>query len=135
VKEGAGTVDFQQGFWQKKAGGTNARTITSPAATVKFDQIAPVPGLKFAYRISAANEKTGEVPYHVEVSVPLASLGLAKPKGKTVGFDLSVGVANAAGDRRERAAHWAGLSEAVVVDRPGSTQLLPGTWGTLRFIQ
>ena len=51
-----------------------------------------------------------------------------------MGFDASVAVSNAAGDRRERAASWAGVSEAVVVDRPGSARLLPATWGTLRFI-
>jgi len=42
-------------------------------------------------------------------------------------------VANQSGDRRERAMHWAGLSEGVVVDRPGSAELLPRTWGTLNF--
>ena len=46
---------------------------------------------------------------------------------------MMIGVANEAGDRRDRAAHWGGLSEAVVVDRPGSAVLLPGTWGTLTF--
>ena len=32
---------------------------------------------------------------------------LEQPAGKQVGFDVSVGVANAAGDRRERAGRWA----------------------------
>lgn len=58
---------------------------------------------------------------------------LPNPAGKSIGFDASVGIANASGDRRERAAHWGGLSEAVVVDRPGSMRLLPATWGTLHF--
>jgi hypothetical protein len=86
-----------------------------------------------AYLVGANDPKTGLTPYNVEVSVPLKSLGITSPVGKTIGFDVSVGVANAAGDRRERAAHWAGLSEGVVVDRPGSTRLLPETWGTLTF--
>ena len=133
VKEGTGFKDFQQGFWQKKPGGANPQTITSPAAQVKFDDISAVPELKMAYRVGDTNVKTGLVSYNVEVAVPLASLGLQNPAGKTIGFDASVAVANAAGDRRERAGHWAGLSEAVIVDRPGSTRLLPSTWGTLRF--
>lgn len=74
------------------------------------------------------------ISYTVEVSIPLASLGLSNPAGKSIGFDASVGIANASGDRRERAAHWAGLSEAVVVDRPGSARLLPDTWGALVFM-
>ena len=133
VKEGAGVKDFEQGFWQKKRGGANPQTIKSPAAQVKMDHIGSVPGLKMAYKVGKKDAASGLINYTVEVSVPLASVGLTNPAGKTIGFDASVGVANASGDRRERAAHWAGLSESVVVDRPGSTQLLPGTWGSLTF--
>jgi len=124
---------FQQGYWQVKAGGTNPQTISSPAATVHFDQIAEVPGLRFSMKVMETDPKTGLTHYVVQAAVPLSSLGLSNPTGKSVGFDASVGVANAAGDRRERAGHWAGLSEAVVVDRPGSTRLLPDTWGTMNF--
>lgn len=133
VKEGGGDKDFQQGFWQIKTGGENGRAITSPAATVHFDQIKGVPGLRMAYKVGEKDSKTGLVSYTVEAAIPLTSLGLSNPSGKSFGFDASVGIANAAGDRRERAAHWGGLSEAVVVDRPGSTRLLPSTWGTLFF--
>lgn len=133
VKDDAGTSMFQQGFWQRKQGGQNPRTITSPAAQVRFDQIMPVPGLQAVWRVGEKNAKTGAIPYTVEVAIPLASLGLTNPAGKSIGFDASVAVANDAGDRRERAAHWGGLSEGIVVDRPGSTVLLPGTWGTLNF--
>jgi hypothetical protein len=131
---GAGTESlFQQGFWQKHAGGTNPQTISSPAATIHFDQITTVPGLQVAYKVTK-DERTGRVrEYTVEVAVPLASLGLSKVAGKTIGFDASVGIANPTGDQRERAAHWAGLSEGHVVDRPGSAELLPQTWGTLIF--
>ena len=133
VKAAAGNADFQQGFWQKKPNGAHPQTITSPAASITFDDISEVPGLKMATKIGDQDARTGLVPYSVEVSIPLSSLGLTNPAGKTVGFDASVAVANAAGDRRERAAHWAGLSEGTVVDRPGSTQLLPQTWGELFF--
>ena len=133
VKDGAGVSTFQQGFWQRKVGGQSPRTITSPAASVHFDQIMEVPGVRAVWRVGEKNAKTGAVPYTVEVSIPLASLGLTNPAGKTVGFDVSVAVANNAGDRRERAAHWGGLSEGIVVDRPGSTLLLPNTWGQLVF--
>ncbi|MFZ2655403.1 MAG: hypothetical protein WAX69_10795 [Victivallales bacterium] len=47
--------------------------------------------------------------------------------GRTIGFDAS------AGDQRERAAHWAGLSEGKVVDRPGSSELLPHAWDMMTF--
>ena len=133
IKNGGAQQDFQQGFWQKKAGGANPQTINSPAASVKMDQISEVPGLQMGFKVGETDAKRGLTHYTVEVSIPLASLGLTNPVGKTIGFDASVGVANDAGDRRERAAHWAGLSEAFVVDRPGSTRLIPETWGTLTF--
>jgi hypothetical protein len=134
VRAGSGIKAFQQAFWPVKENGQRPRTIQSPAAQVHFDDIGELPGLKMAYKVDKPDTKEGIVPYSVEVSVPLASLGLNEPAGKTVGFDASVGVANAAGDRRERAAHWGGLSEGVVVDRPGSAALLPETWGSLTFL-
>ena len=130
---GTDESNYSQGFWQKKSGGTNPRTISSPAATVHFDQIGTVPGLQFAYKMKSREERTGNVNYTVEVAVPLASLGLSNVAGKTIGFDISIGVAAPTGDQRDRAAHWAGLSEGRVVDRPGSTELLPQTWGSLHF--
>lgn len=133
ITDPAGLKLFQQGFWQKKTGGVNPRTISSPAASVTFDQIMEVPGLKAACKAGGTDARTGLTQYTVELSVPLASMGLTNVTGKTIGFDASVGVANAAGDRRDRAAHWAGASEAFVVDRPGSTRLIPDTWGTLTF--
>jgi hypothetical protein len=134
VANGGGTqTNFARGFWQKKTGGSNPRTIASPAATIHFDQIASVSGLQMAYKVKGKDERTGNTNYTVEVAVPLASLGLHDVAGKTIGFDVSVGIANPAGDQRDRAAHWAGLSEGRVVDRPGSAELLPHTWGTLTF--
>ncbi len=125
---------FQRGYWQKKADGTGGQTITSPAASVRMDQIAKIPGLQMAWRVGGIDKSTGKVDYQVEVAIPLAAIGLADVKGRRVGFDTSIGVANAAGDRRERAGHWSGLSEAAVVDRPGSSRLLPENWGTLIFL-
>ena len=136
VSNGAAGVEsnFQQGFWQKKVGGSNPQTISSPAATVHFDQITTVPGLQIGYKVNPKDQRSGSIQYTVKIVVPLASLGLSDVAGKTIGFDASIGVANTAGDQRERAAHWAGLSEGHVVDRPGSTVLLPHTWGTLTFV-
>jgi len=124
---------FEQGYWEIKPGGTNPQTIASPAATVHFDQIMTAPGVQMALKVLGTDPKTGFVHYVLQASVPLADLGLTNPAGKSVGFDASVGVSDAEGDRRERAGHWAGLSEAIVVDRPGSSRLLPDTWGTMEF--
>ena len=65
------------------------------------------------------------------------ALSALAPTGanRSIGVDSSVAVAHEGGDRRERAMHWAGLSEGVVVDRPGSAVLLPRTWGTLTFMR
>jgi hypothetical protein len=64
--------------------------------------------------------------------VPLQSLGLHEFwKFTSLGFDCSFAFANPEGTVRQGAAHWAGESEAAVVDRPGSAALKPFTWGTL----
>ncbi len=131
--ESGKAVDFQQGYWQKKTNGQNGQTITSPAASVRMDQIKEFPGLKMHWHVSDKDKNSNRVNYDLKVAIPLESLGLSNPSGKTIGFDCSIGVANEAGDRRERAGHWSGQSEAAVVDRPGSARLLPETWGTLTF--
>lgn len=135
VKDGAGTSPFQHGYWQVKPGGSGGQTITSPAASVHMDQIAAIPGLQVAWKLGRTDQATGRIEYVVEAAIPLAAIGLDPAKSRRIGFDTSVGVANPAGDRRERAGHWGGLSEAAVVDRPGSSRLLPENWGTLVLLE
>ncbi|HEX7902070.1 MAG TPA: hypothetical protein VF950_30195 [Planctomycetota bacterium] len=125
---------FQSGYWQVRPGGQGGQTVTSPAASVRIDQIMEVPGLKQAWKLKGMHDRTKSFLYTVEAAVPLASIGITgDPAGRTIGFDASVAFANEGGDRRERAAHWAGETEAAVVDRPGSIRLLPRTWGSLTF--
>jgi hypothetical protein len=131
VKQGDGTVPYHRGFWQVKPGGSNPQTITSPAASVRIDQIAEIPGLQHAWRMEGKENDSNRIRYGVELAIPLAALGINATPGTRFGFDCSVAVANPSGDRRDRAAHWGGLSEAQVVDRPGSARLLPENWGTV----
>ena len=122
-------VDFELGATRIsgshfKPGGKNPQTITSPAAQRHFDDIGPVAGLRWTSKVEPKK-------YSVEAAIPFAALGI-EPRG-VIGFDVSVAFANDAGTERARAAHWAGETEARVVDRPGSAELKPRTWGTLRF--
>jgi len=109
--------DYQMGFFPiRPKYAKNPQVITSPAAKRKFDDISPLPNLKWAWQ---ANDHG----YTVEVSVPLQpaeDLGLYSNRDSQIGFDVSVAFANSTGNLRLRAAHWAGESEAAVVDRPGS---------------
>ena len=125
ITDGA-PADYQMAFWPVRKNGKNPQTISSPAATRSFADIAPLPGLKFAYHLGAEG-------CTLETVVPLKSLELDPARNPTVGFDASVGFPDVGGRVRARAAHWAGQSEAAVVDRPGSAALLPSTWGTLVF--
>ena len=127
---------FQSGYWQVCPGGKGGQTVTSPAASVRIDQIMEVPGLTQAWKLKGMHDRTKRFQYTIELAVPLASIGLpGDPAGRTIGFDASVAFSNEGGDRRERAAHWAGETEAAVVDRPGSIRLLPRTWGSLTFVK
>jgi len=130
-----GAGDYQMGFWPVKQDlkkydprprATHPQTIVSPAQQRQFDDISPIPGLAFAYQATA----TG---YTVEAKVPFGSLGINPARQPVIGFDASVAFADSTGQVRTRAIHWAGESEASVVDRPGSAELKPSTWGTLQF--
>ena len=127
--------NFAQGYWPVLPGvATGPTVIRSPAAETKFDRIGPVEGLQMMWKDHGVDGRSHLHRTKLEVYVPLAALSISgDPAGRSVGFDISVAVANQSGDRRERAMHWAGLSEGVVVDRPGSAELLPRTWGTLNF--
>jgi hypothetical protein len=117
-------ADYQMAFWPVRSNGKNPQTISSPAASRVFADVAPLPGLSFAYQTNADG-------YTLETVVPLKSIELEPHRQPTVGFDASVGFPDAGGRERAGAAHWAGQREAAVVDRPGSAALLPATWGTL----
>ena len=131
-------ADYQMGYWPIKkemerytqqsapAKKNNPQTIVSPAQKRDFDDIDPIPGLTFAYQITPKG-------YTLEAQVPFGSLGINPARQSVVGFDASVGFSDPAGRVRTRAIHWTGESEAVVVDRPGSAELKPSTWGTLQF--
>ena len=128
-------TDYQMGFWPVRQNlraftpppkHLNPQEIVSPAQKRHFDDISAVPGLTYAYQIDARG-------YTLEVSVPFASLGFNPSRNATIGFDASVAFTNASGQVRSRAVHWAGQSETEVVDRPGSAELKPATWGTLEF--
>ena len=132
---GASATNYQMAFWPEKKdlrvfkpkpGKLNPADIVSPVQQRHFDDISPVPGLVFAYQ-------TGKQGYTLEVSAPFAALGINPVAQPVIGFDASVGISDAAGQVRERATHWAGESETTVVDRPGSAELKPQTWGTLQF--
>jgi hypothetical protein len=132
---GAQPSDYQMGFWALKKNlfwftpkpkQLNPQDVVSPAQSRHFDDVSPVSGLKFAYQVTG----TG---YTLEVSVPCASLGMNPSRMPIEGFDASVAFSDAAGQVRQRATHWAGESETTVVDRPGSAELKPQTWGTLEF--
>ena len=131
---GGQSKDYQMGFWPvkqdlkkyKPAPKKNAQDIVSPAQQRHFDDIEAVQGLTFTYQVT----NTG---YTLEVSVPFDALGINPAKQPLVGFDASAAFSDALGQSRVRAAHWAGETETSVVDRPGSAELKPQTWGTLQF--
>jgi hypothetical protein len=105
----------------------NPQTIESPAAQRSFDDISPLPGFEFQHRPRVGG-------YTVEARVPWGAVGGLRQLAASayrIGFDASVAFANQGATARARAAHWNGQSEAEVVDRPGSAELKPWTWGTL----
>ena len=68
---GDAPADYQMAFWPVRKNGKNPQTISSPAATRSFADIAPLPGLKFAYQLGADG-------YTLEAAVPLKSLNSSR---------------------------------------------------------
>ena len=137
ITSGESPEDFSQGYWpllKDAPKGPPPVVIRSPAAEAAFARIAPVDGLQMKWKNGSYNERWKFHTTQLEVYIPLTALGITgPPAGRSIGFDAAVAIANESGDQRERAAHWGGMSEARVVDRPGSAVLLPHTWGTLLF--
>jgi hypothetical protein len=131
---GKQAADYQMGFWPLKQNlrkykptpKNSPQDIVSPVQQRHFDDVEPVAGLTFAYQVAGNG-------YTLEASVPFASLGIDPARQPIVGFDASAAFSDAGGQVRVSASHWAGESETSVVDRPGSAELKPGTWGTLQF--
>ena len=128
ITGGEKPIDYQMAYYPvRKDDAGHPETIVSPAAQRHFDDISPMPGLVWAYQLKPGG-------YTAEVSVPMHDLRtLGIRTSEPVGFDVSIGFSNETGTVRRAAAHWAGQQEAQVVDRPGSSALLPITWGTLVF--
>jgi len=126
--------NYAMGFWPIKrelksvsrGRGMNPQDLVSPVAERHFDDVSPLDGFKQAY----ADFDGG---YTLEVSVPFASLGIDVERQTEAGFDASVAFGDASGSTRAVAVHWSGETEGAVVDRPGSAELKPRTWGTLMF--
>jgi hypothetical protein len=137
VAVGEGNVeDFAIAYYPKLRNGQKKepQIIRSPAAEITFDRIGALSGLQVAWQDDGFDGNRQWYQMNVEVGIPLAEIGITgDPADRTIGFNVSVGVANKQGTQRERAVHWGGSSEGVVVDRPGSARLSPALWGTLHF--
>lgn len=109
-------------FEHRKPGGANPVTFTSPWRGEKVDNVTRLTDVKIEVKV-------GEGGYEVDASIPLASLGLALPPGRSLAADFGVTYGDAAGTDTNLRSHWSNPSTALVDDIPGEIMLSPQGWG------
>jgi hypothetical protein len=73
--------------------------------------------------------------YHVEAAVPLATLGLTRPGGRSIRADVGVIHGDRDGTINLLRNYWSNQATMLVNDVPGEIMLTPRLWGTLRFAE
>ena len=103
-----------------------ARVYKSPVGERRFARVEPLAGAEVAVRVEAKR-------YAVELSVPLAALGLAPAPGLVVRGDAGVIASDADGTRDVARSYWADPATNLVNDLPSEAWLEPAAWGEFAF--
>lgn len=111
-------------YRHRQPGATDPVVFQSPWRSEKVDSVKRLE----AARVVVAK---GNNEYTVEVSVPLADLGLKAPFGKTHQADFGVIYGDAEGTTNIFRNYWANQSTGLVNDVPGEIMLTPNLWGQL----
>jgi len=101
-------------------------TFTCPWRSEKVDSVRRLESAKIAVR-------KGNDRYVVEVSVPLADLGLRDLPGKALRGDFGVIYGDPGGTMNMLRSYWSNTATGLVNDVPGEIMLSPNLWGTIRF--
>jgi DNA-binding beta-propeller fold protein YncE len=107
-------------------GAADPVTFTCPWRSEKVDSVKRLDSAKISV-------KRGGDRYTVEVSVPLADLGLSGAAGKTLRGDFGVIYGDPGGTVNMLRSYWSNTSTGLVNDVPGEVMLSPNLWGTVRF--
>lgn len=77
--------------------------------------------------------RTGGDGYTVEASIPLATLGIARPAGRRLRLDVGTLFGDGEGTVTGLRSYWANRNTMLVNDVPGEIMLTPNMWGMARF--
>lgn len=100
--------------------------VTSPVATLTFDEVAQIKGVRMA-------KNTMGDQYVLEAAIPLSALGLKPAEGLRLKMDWGVLVAGPDGHEVIRRVYWANQSTQIVSDAPSEARLTPHLWGHIVF--
>lgn len=110
----------------KKADGAKPVNFTSPWRTEKVDDVRVLADARIA-------ERSDPAFYRVEAAIPLTSLGLNAPAGKTLRADFGVLYGDDAGTSTQLRSYWSNQATNLVNDVPGEIMLSPNQWGTVKI--
>ena len=98
----------------------------SPVAHVEFDRVRKLDDVKLALEGSADR-------YVVEVSIPLADLGLKPAENLRLKLDWGILTTDSAGNAVSQRMYWSNQATGIVADVPSEARLHPDLWGYILF--
>ena len=107
-------------------GAADPQTFTSPWRSEKVDSVKVLASAE----VAVVKERDR---YRVEVSVPLAELGLEDAAGKTIKADVGVLYGDTDGQITMLRSYWSNTNTSLVNDVPGEIMLTPALWGDVIF--
>jgi hypothetical protein len=114
-------------LYRHRAPGSSRPThFNSPWRAETVDVVERITDARIAVRTSSSQ-------YTVEAAVPLKSLGLDAPQGKTMAADFGVIYGDAGGAINMLRSYWSNPATGVVNDVPSEIMLHPNLWGTATF--
>ncbi len=111
-------------YRHRQPGAADNVVFQSPWRNEKVDSVKKLESANIAVA------KTGD-SYNVEVSVPLADLGLASDAGKTLRGDFGIIYGDAEGTTNIFRNYWANQATGLINDVPGEIMLTPNMWGDI----
>jgi len=110
----------------KDKSGTNPVEFASPWRSEKVDDVRKLENVKIQAQLS-------EGGYRLELTVPLADLGVGALRGQTLRGDFGVVYGDRQGTVNLSRVYWANQATGLVNDVPGETMLSPDLWGAIKF--
>ncbi len=105
--------------------------FSSPWRTITLDRVEDVSAQVTLATTSTKNARGKTDTAFYEISIPLATLGLAPRPGQSISGDI--GILRGDGIRTMQRVYWSNKATGITEDVPSEAELVPKLWGRWRF--